>query len=82
MSRGYKLFRTMRWVKQHIGGVFALGGHPVVLEPHQGIVQQRIDLMGEGFQNCWPIERGESIRKGLGAIDILNLGEDIIDLDG
>jgi hypothetical protein len=51
-----------------------------MLETGEEIVQQWVDLMREGLEHCWPVERSKSIGKGRGAINVIDAGEDIVDL--
>ena len=51
-----------------------------MLKTGEEIAQQRVDLTGEGFENRGPVERSKAIGKRLCAIDIIDVGEDVVDL--
>jgi hypothetical protein len=43
------------------------------------IVEDRVDLVGIGFEDLRPVERRKSIGERLSPIDVVDVGEDVVD---
>jgi hypothetical protein len=60
--------------EDHIGGVFALGHRPIIMQSGQGgedLAMERVSLAREFLAQLWPIGEQLSVGQGLGAPRIL-----------
>ena len=75
-----RLAQALGGLEHHVGGVLGLGRHPVVLAAVQHIIQLRHDLPGVSIQDLWPLEVRESVGQELRSWQVLDPGEDVVDL--
>jgi hypothetical protein len=70
----------VRILEQDIGGVFALGGYPIVGHGLEQIAEERIDLLGISGQQPRPIQRRKSVRQFLCLCEVCDPDEGVFEL--